>query len=134
VAVHEQASTSDLANLRILVAEDESLIALDLEDILQRFGCTVVGPFCDVQDVITAARTTRLDGALLDVNLRGQQVFDILPELLALRVPIVLASGYDDDTLFPAPFQALPRLAKPFNERALHQICMQAMARMARSA
>ena len=56
--MHSQESTNDLANLTILVAEDESLIALDIEDILQRFGCTVVGPFCDLQDVITAARTT----------------------------------------------------------------------------
>jgi CheY-like chemotaxis protein len=131
LAVDDPRSTDDLANFRILVAEDEGLIALDIEDILQRFGCTVVGPFSDVEDVITAARTTHLDGALLDVNLRGQQVFGILPELLALGLPIVLTSGYDDDTLFPVPFQALPRLTKPFNERALHQICMRAMARAA---
>jgi hypothetical protein len=61
-------------------------------------------------------------------------VFDILPELLSLQVPVVLTSGYDDDSLFPPAFQGLPRLAKPFNETALQQICLQTMARVARPA
>ena len=64
---------------------------------------------------------------MLDVKLRGQQVFDVLAEVMDLGVPIVLTSGYDDETLFPAAFRGLPRLAKPFNEDELHWVCCRTM-------
>ena len=63
------------------------------------------------------------DGALLDVNLRGQQVFGILPRLQALELPFNITSGYDDVTLFPALFRALPRVAKPVSEAELRRVC-----------
>ncbi len=116
-----------LANLNVLIAEDEGLIALNLESMLADLGCEVVGPVADVDDILVAARRMRLHGALLDVNLRGRQVFGVLPELMALRVPIVLTSGYDDATLFPLAFRSLPRLAKPFDERALRRACLDTM-------
>lgn len=112
-----------LQKLRVLVAEDESLIAFDIALMLEGFGCEVIGPLARIDDVPRAARAERLDGALLDVNLRGRQIFEVLPELLALGVPVVLTSGYDDSTLFPEPFRHLPRIAKPFDERALRDAC-----------
>ncbi|CCE08311.1 putative response regulator receiver (CheY-like protein) [Bradyrhizobium sp. STM 3843] len=114
---------SPLAGLRILVAEDEGLIALELETILQDFGCEVVGPVSRVDDVLREAQRGGLDGALLDVNLRGEQIFDILPQLVEQKLKLVITSGYDDATLFPPAFRSLPRLAKPFNEQALRRIC-----------
>ncbi len=114
---------SKLQGLRILVAEDEGLIALEVETVLQGFGCEVVGPVSRVHDVLREAERGGLDGALLDVNLRGEQIFAILPQLVALRLKIVITSGYDDETLFPPEFRDLPRLAKPFGERALRAIC-----------
>jgi len=117
-----------LANLRILLAEDESLIALNLELLLQQFGCEVVGPVSDVGELARVAACERLDGALVDVNLRGRQVFEVLPVLIDRGVPVVLTSGYDDETLFPEEFRALPRVSKPFDERALRRVCLQAIA------
>ncbi|MGC2776363.1 MAG: hypothetical protein WA418_12110 [Bradyrhizobium sp.] len=114
---------SQLEGLRILVAEDEGLIALELETVLQSFGCEVVGPVSRVAGVLHEAERGRLDGALLDVNLRGEQIFAILPQLIALELKIVITSGYDDATLFPPEFRNLPRLAKPFDERALRSMC-----------
>jgi two-component SAPR family response regulator len=116
------------SNLRILVAEDESLIALNLEMTLEQFGWKVIGPIWRVRDIVEAIREHRPDGALLDVNLRGQQVFDVLAEVMDLGVPIVLTSGYDDQTSFPAAFRGLPRIAKPFNEAELHRVCCRTMA------
>jgi DNA-binding NtrC family response regulator len=112
-----------LAGKRILVAEDEGLIALELEQILEDFGCQVVGPLASVDDVLENAERGGFDGALLDVNLRGRQIFEIMPKLQELGMRIIIASGYGDVTLFPAQFRAMPRLAKPFDEGELRQIC-----------
>jgi two-component SAPR family response regulator len=112
-----------LPPLRILVVEDEGLIALNLELILLRFGCEIVGHISAVDDIVEAARTHRPDGAFLDVNLRGRKVFEVLPEMISLGVPCVLSSGYDDPMLFPSAYRNLPRIAKPFDESALRRAC-----------
>ena len=112
-----------LAGQRILIAEDESLIALELEAILEGFGCTVVGPVSRVDEVLHYGLRGGCDGALLDVNLRGKQIFDILPKLQALGLPFIITSGYDDVTLFPVLFRNLPRIAKPVSETELRRAC-----------
>jgi DNA-binding response OmpR family regulator len=124
---------TELEGLRILVAEDEGLIALELETVLQGFGCEVVGPVSRVGDVLREAERGGLDGALLDVNLRGEQIFAVLPQLIARELKIVITSGYDDETLFPPEFRSLPRLAKPFDERALRAMCEAAFVRHQRN-
>jgi DNA-binding response OmpR family regulator len=117
------ADTTQLEGLRILIAEDEALIALELEALLQEFGCEAIGPVSRVAEVLREAERGNLDGALLDVNLRGEQIFAILPQLIALGLKIVITSGDDDATHFPPDFRSLPLLAKPFDERALRAIC-----------
>ena len=115
--------SAPLRGLRILVAEDESLIALDLVQALETAGCEVIGPVNRVQDVLSLAKAQHPDGALLDVNLRGQQIFEVLPELNALGVRVVLTSGYDDATLFPHEYRDLPRVTKPVDQRLLERVC-----------
>jgi DNA-binding LytR/AlgR family response regulator len=112
-----------LPPLRILVVEDEGLIALNLELMLRCFGCEIIGPISEIDGIISAARTYNPDGAFLDVNLRGRKVFDVLPEMMGLGVPCVLSSGYDDPMLFPAAFRDMPRIAKPFDEKELRRAC-----------
>jgi DNA-binding NtrC family response regulator len=120
-----------LVGQRILVAEDEGLIALELERMLQDFGCEVVGPLASVEDVLESAERGGFDGALLDVNLRGRQIFEILPELQKLGLRLIITSGYDDVTLFPAAFRTMPRIAKPFDERQLRRVCESVFAKPA---
>jgi len=126
-AVHKD-SKKPLAGQRILLAEDEGLIALELEGILGDFGCEVVGPLANVDEVLENAQRGGFDGALLDVNLRGRQIFEILPALKKLGLRIIITSGYDDATLFPTPFRATPRIAKPFDKGELQRICEKVFA------
>ena len=90
-------------------------------------GCEVIGPLSELDEILEAIRTQPIDGALLDVNLRGRQVFEILPEFISRKIPVVLTSGYDDATLFPHVFRALPRLSKPFDHAMLCRVCATAM-------
>ena len=105
--------------LRILLAEDELLVAMDIEASLRALGCEVVGPVPTVAEVERLARCPGLDGAVLDVNLRGVPIFGALPGLLERRLPVILSSGYEKSTLFPEPFRGLPVLVKPYDASQL---------------
>jgi CheY-like chemotaxis protein len=122
-------SPDDIRGRRILIAEDEAMIALDLESVLQDLGCEVIGPVADVEDLVQQCEAHHPDGALLDINLRGKQVFAVLPRLIQQGVPVIITSGYDDVTLIPQDFRALPRLSKPFNQAALRELCVTVFAK-----
>lgn len=67
----------DLTGLRILVVEDEMLVAMLIEDMLADLGCEVVGPLANVQDASRAAGTEKLDAAILDLDLDGTPTFPV---------------------------------------------------------
>jgi len=113
-----------LLGCRVLVAEDESVIALGLEDALAGFGCEVLGPVARPSDVLKIVEREHVDGALLDVNLRGEQIFSVLPAILARGIPVIITSGYGDLTLYPEEFRHLPRVTKPFDFIRLERLCV----------
>jgi DNA-binding response OmpR family regulator len=98
----------------VLLAEDELLVAMDIEASLREVGCEVVGPVATVAELERAALRPDLDGAVLDVNLRGVKIFGVLPGLLARGLPVLLSSGYEEAMLFPDEFRRLPVLVKPY--------------------
>ena len=122
-------SPDDIRGLRILIAEDEAMIALDLESFLQDLGCEIIGPVANVEDLVQEFETHRPDGALLDINLRGKQVFAVLPRLIEQGLPVIITSGYDDMTLIPQDFRTLPRISKPFNQTTLRELCVTVFAK-----
>jgi CheY-like chemotaxis protein len=90
-----------LAGLRILVVEDEMLIAMLLMQMLQELQCEVIGPVSSVKDAIAAVRAHPLDGALLDMNLRGESSSPAAHECIDRAVPFLLVTGYDANNSEP---------------------------------
>lgn len=116
-----------LADLRVLVVEDEVFIALEIEDRLRRLGCAVVGPVGRLERALELARGEALDGALLDVNVKGGFVYPVAAELRAREVPVVFSTGYAPEAL-PAAFRDLPVLRKPFGAGQLEAAALAAFA------
>lgn len=115
--------TSTLHGRRVLVVEDETMIAMLVEDMLDELGCAVVGPAHALDVALALAKTeTDLDAALLDVNLAGQSVFPVADALRAKGVPAVFSTGYGEVGL-KGHYRDAPVLQKPFRagdlERAL---------------
>ena len=83
----------DLAGRRVLVVEDEMLVAMLVEDILAQLGCTVVGPAARIAEALPMARSEALDCAFLDVNVAGERVFPVAAALAERRVPFVVPTA-----------------------------------------
>jgi DNA-binding response OmpR family regulator len=99
---------------RILVVEDESMIALYIAELLEDHGFKVVGPVATLSDAIDLASRQRLDGALLDVNIVGGRV-DSVAEILDRRgVPFIFVTANGRNEL-PQRFINTRLVAKPFN-------------------
>jgi DNA-binding response OmpR family regulator len=98
---------------RVLVAEDEFVIALEVEDVLRRAGYEVVGPAATPEDAARLATEEPLDAAVLDVELRGGRVFPAAEALARRGVPFVFLTGYEP-VMLPANLRGRPLLAKPF--------------------
>jgi CheY-like chemotaxis protein len=116
-----------LSGRRVLLVEDEALVAMLLETILEDMGCVPVGPAVTVEDGLAiAADPAPLDAALLDVNVAGQLVFPIAEALKARGVPFVFSTGYGEGGL-PDEWRGHPTVQKPFTEADIRNALMQAM-------
>jgi len=113
--------------VRILVVEDEYLLADALADALTTLGAQVVGPVGVLAEALALVETVPIDGAVLDINLHGQMVFPLADMLAAKGVPYVFATGYGQESL-PESYQAVPALSKPVNAAALQPLLTAARA------
>ncbi|WP_332656457.1 response regulator [Brevundimonas sp.] len=119
--------TQAFAGRRVLVVEDESLVAMLLETILEDMGCVPVGPAATVEEGLQmVTEGGALDAALLDVNVAGRQVFPIAEALRERKVPFVFSTGYGEGGL-PDEWRGQPTLQKPFTEAAVRDALMKAM-------
>lgn len=110
--------SEDLHRLRILVVEDEILVAADLAEALKARGAEVIGPVGTFAEAMRAVASNWIDWAVLDVNLGGEMSFDIADRLEAAAIPYVLATAYRAEQL-PERFRGKPRLEKPYKLEAL---------------
>jgi len=100
-------TTEPLLGRRVLLVEDEALVAMLIGDALSDAGAVVIGPFAAVADMPPEL-------AILDLNLGGESSLPIADDLVARGVPIIFASGYGNAGL-PPRYRASPMLAKPFD-------------------
>lgn len=107
-----------MAATRILVVEDEFLIALDIAGVLEQAGLAVIGPTGTVGDALQAIEREEVHGALLDVHLAGEPVSRIADALKARGIPFAFVSGYGREQLPPA-HQGAPLVKKPFTGKDL---------------
>lgn len=119
--------TETLKGRRILVVEDESLVAMLLETILDDMGCETVGPISNVAEAVRLIEGGEpLHGALLDVNVAGFEVFPAAMALEARGVPFVFSTGYGEGGL-PEEWKGRITLQKPFTEVAVEAALKRAL-------
>jgi DNA-binding response OmpR family regulator len=117
---------TSLAGMRVLVIEDEALIAAVVEDMLTELGATVIGPAATVAQGRVLAQSETSDAAVLDGNLRSESLDPIVAKLNALQVPFVFATGYGQAGVPKAA--GAPVIEKPYTRDVLAS----ALARVAR--
>ena len=103
---------------RILVVEDEFLVAQELCRIVELAGYSVVGPAETVATTRKVLAQQEVDLALLDINLRGELVFPIADYLEAIGLPYIFVTGKSPSSL-PAEYQHRPAVQKPYNSELL---------------
>lgn len=104
---------SSLAGKRVLVVEDDRLIAFDIVSDLRRAGCTAVGPAGRLETAMTIAAAQELDAAVLDVFLEGAYAWQLAGALKAQGVPFLFHTGFGPFIDFPDEFASVPCLEKP---------------------
>jgi PAS domain S-box-containing protein len=97
---------------RIFLVEDEALIGIMMRDLLTEFGLSVIGPVHSVKEGMSVIATQNFDCAILDLNLRGEQVYPLAQALAEKSIPFVFATGYDSEAVDHA-YSAVRVLQKP---------------------
>jgi CheY-like chemotaxis protein len=111
---------AELSGLKILVVEDEPLIAMDLADLLRGFGGSVVGPALNLKQGMRLIEAETIDGAILDVNLAGEKVFPLADALAGRSIPFVYVTGYS--SMLRPGNHGRPVLQKPYKNQDLLRI------------
>lgn len=118
---------SDIGGRRVLIVEDEMMIAMFLEDLLTDLGFKPVGPAARLEQAVELATSAALEAAILDVNLNGKETYPVADALDLRGVPFVFATGYGAAVL-PERYRHVPVLQKPYRRSDLSQVLAQVTA------
>ncbi|MBB5753968.1 response regulator [Prosthecomicrobium pneumaticum] len=118
-------AASPLAGLRVLLVEDDFLIAMELEDAVVDFDCTVVGPYGRLGEALEAVAHEAIDGAVVDLNLRGESSLPLIERLQAAGVPVIVSSGYVELPTLQEQLAVLPKLPKPLDAERLRGLMVE---------
>jgi CheY-like chemotaxis protein len=105
--------TTALEGARVLVVEDEYLVAALIEHMLESAGCIVMGPIPRVPEALVAIHNDGYDAAVLDVNLAGERINPVADALSERDVPFMFVTGYGANAL-PREYAERPHIGKPF--------------------
>jgi CheY-like chemotaxis protein len=119
-------SKRELSNRKVLVVEDEMIIAMLIEDMLDEFGCKLVGPATNVPRALELIGKESIAVAVLDLNLDGKDTYAIADALQRKNVPFIFATGYGSTGL-RQEYGNRPVLQKPFQARDLETALTEAL-------
>ncbi len=106
---------------RVLLVEDEALVAMMIQECLTESGHSVLGPISRASEALVAAKEGEFDAAILDINLGDGMAYPIADILCARGVPFVFLTGYEAGTI-DGRFSTVPILQKPIEQQTLQSI------------
>ena len=128
--VERAAATNGAGKARILLVEDEALVAMMMHGILEQLDCTVIGPCATCFEALSLLKENKIDAAILDVNLGGETVYPVADALTRQGVPFAFATGYGRETI-ESRFAHVTTLEKPVGydelRAALRNLCVAAL-------
>ncbi|WP_064694510.1 response regulator [Rhizobium aegyptiacum] len=110
----------EFSDLKVLVVEDEGVVALMIEDMLEDLGCSIAASVARLPEACAAAAGSEFDLAVLDVNLAGQPSFPVAEILRERGIPFMFSTGYGKGSL-PEEYAGCPVVGKPFSVEDLKQ-------------
>jgi PAS domain S-box-containing protein len=116
------AGQAGIAPSRILLVEDEPLVALQIKNDLEMAGHHVTGLAASVDEALSSIDTADFDIALLDIRLGDSLSVAVAENLLERGIPFVFGSGFDDDSILPPRLRKIPRLTKPYEAEQVSQL------------
>jgi CheY-like chemotaxis protein len=116
--------------LRVMIVEDEFIIADEIAMIVEGAGHAVIGPVASVEDAAAMLASEPPDFAIIDANLRGQSSSPLARSLAGMEIPFCICTGYRIDDLKPT-FGDVAVIQKPVRDRALLSVLDQAIAGIA---
>jgi CheY-like chemotaxis protein len=114
-------SNDPTGRFRVLLVEDEAVIAMLMEDMLSELSCEVAETVGELDAAVAAAKTAEVDLAFIDVNLRGTPAWPVANVLRERGIPFVFVTGYGSAGADPA-HKDVPVLQKPFRWQDLQAI------------
>jgi DNA-binding response OmpR family regulator len=105
--------TRQLSGMRVLLVEDNYLLAADAREWLESAGAKVIGPTPDAGEACRLIDAEAIDRAVLDINLGEGPGWEIASRLIERKIPFLFATGYDGEAI-PEDFRSAPRIEKPF--------------------
>jgi DNA-binding response OmpR family regulator len=112
---------ASLTGIRILVVDDDYMVASECSTVLRKHGAQVLGPVPDIARARASLFSETPDCILLDINLKGDMAFDLARELVVRGIPIIFTTGYDSSVLPVSP-RGRSLLQKPVETRELIQV------------
>ncbi len=103
---------------RVMIVEDEPLVAMAMSELVAELGMTVIGPFGNVGQAIAALKDNSVSAALLDINLAGELVYPLADRLMADKVPFAFVTGYGSESI-DRRYANVRVLQKPIKRDAL---------------
>jgi CheY-like chemotaxis protein len=122
-------AVAELSGLRVLIVEDEALIALCLEETVCEWGCVVTGSMTTVEDAIECVASTPFDIAILDLSLHGKPVYAVAEAVVKIGKMIVFASASAQSNV-PAAFRHFPSILKPYTDEQLLTALIESATRL----